>query len=284
MPETSNRTICAVSLPVTVITDEIMAELVQRLPREVCIEALRNALTRAQEQLAKGTARNRRSDAYKALKLIRHMANRLRPLPDDFAVQLGEKSATEVVTEGMTVDAEDFATLADDLPEFKQFASVFNSYPYLELKDVPGFGLLVVLGYCSGRGKTSNKLYRRNCILAMPDGKRINFKDIGSAIGVLQETGPDGTHYTIKAIPYANGMGVKFWTNLIGERDVPDQYRYLFLYSGFKGPSHLFQPIVRKMTSEAKWETLQHEHRMIKQQEAERNATAADIAPAPLKP
>ncbi len=276
MPETSNRTICAVSLPVTVLTDELMAELVLKLPRETCLEVLRNALTRAQEQLAKGTARNRRSDAYKALKLIRHMASRLRPLPDDFSVLLGEKSATEVVTEGMTIDSsvEEFANLTDDLPEFKHFASVFQNYPYYEIRNTPSFGQLLVLGYCSGRGKTSNKLYRRNCLLITPEGKRMNFREMGSAIGVPQETGPDGTHYTIKAVPYADGMAVKFWTNIIGEGDVPDQYRYRF-FGAFSASRHF--------NTEVEWETYQHKYRADREAEAKRVALEADIDPTPLK-
>jgi hypothetical protein len=258
-----------------------MAELVLKLPRETCLEVLRNALSRAQNQLAKGSARNRRSDAYKALKLVRHMANRLRPLPDDFSVLLGEKSASEVVTEGMTIDPEpeeDFATLADDLPEFKQFASVFRQYPYCEVKDTPGFGKLLVLGYCSGRGKHSNKLYRRNCLLITPEGRRMNFREIGSAIGVPQETGPDGTHYTIKAVPYTDGMAVKFWTNIIDEGDVQDQYRYWFFSTPREGDTW----VRYHFDTEVAWETHQHKYRSEKEAKAKRLGPETDIAPAPL--
>lgn len=278
MPEMSNRTICAVSAPVTVLTDELMAELVKRLPREACLDVLRASLTRAQERLGTGSARNRRSDTYKALKLTRSMADRLRPLPDDFALLLGEKTAAEVPMEGMTIDSsvEEFANITEDLPEFKQFASVFKHYPYSELRDTPGFGKLLVLGYCSGRGRHSNKLYRRNCILVSPDGQKTNFKNIGSAIGVLQDTGPDGTHYTIKAVPYADGMAVKFWTNIIGEGDVKDQYRYEFLYNHSNPHYGVAHEMLR---TEVEWETRHHEYRAKKA----RQAIEADIAPAPLK-
>jgi hypothetical protein len=255
-------------------TDELMAELMNRLPRDVCLDVLRATLIRSRDSLLAYSGRNRRSDAYKAQMLACNMAARIGVLPKEKDTLLSE-SAEDITVEPLEGGQDEFATLADDIPEFKQYASVFKQYPYVELKDVPGLGQLVVLGFCSGRGKTSNKLYRRNCLLVMPDGKRINFRELGSAIGVLQDTGPDGIHYTIKAVPYADGMAVKFWTNLIGERDVPDQYRYLFLH-GVPIPS------IMPMETEVQWETHQHKYRAEKDAEAKRQALEADIAPAPI--
>lgn len=265
MPEMSKRTICALSAPVTVFTDEFMAELVQRLPREACSEIVQKALLRSQDRLMAQTVRNRRSDVYKAVLMARKMAERLQPVPSELAVLLGDKSADEAPIEGMAVEPaipepeDDFANLADDLPDFKQFASVFKQYPYVEYRETASFGKLLVLGYCSGRGKQSNKLYRRNCILVTPEGRRQGFKDIGSAIGVPQETGPDGTHYTIKAVPFADGLAVKCWTNIIGEGDVPDQYRYLVVN---------VENDLASMTSfntEVSWETYQYSRNLARQ-------------------
>jgi len=222
------------SAPVTVFTDELMAELVQKLPKDVLTSTLQTVLLRSQEKLLGSKVRNRRSDAYKAVLLARALANHVRPIPDELAVLLHEKDAAEVPMEGMDVGPavvtpeEDFAANID-IPEFKQYASVFNKYPYMEVRDTENYGTLLVLGYCSGRGRTSNKLYRRDCIVVNPEGRRMGFKDLGSAIGVLSDVGPDGTHYTIKAIPYESGVGLKFWTNIVGEGDLHDQYRYLIL-------------------------------------------------------
>lgn len=237
MPE-SNRTICALSAPVTVFTDELMAELVQKLPKDVLASTVQTVLLRSQEKLLASKVRNRRSDAYKAVLLARALANHVRPIPEELAVLLGEKNAADVTLEGMEVGPavvpfeEDFA-LNIDIPEFKQFTSVFSKYPYMEVRETESYGTLLVLGYCSGRGRETNKLYRRNCIVVSPEGRRTGFKDLGSAIGVLSDIGPDGTHYTVKAIPYESGTGLKFWTNLVGEGDLHDQYRYLFLHTEF---------------------------------------------------
>jgi hypothetical protein len=249
MPE-SNRTICALSAPVQVFTNELMAELVQKLPKETCVNILRKTLLQSQNKLLAQKVRNRRSDAYKAMLLARTLASHIKPVPDDLAVLLGEKSADEVPMEGMQID-EDFVS-GLDIPEFKQYASVFDTYPYLEVRDTTSYGKLLVLGYCSGRGRQSNKLYRRNCTVVRQSGLKQGFRDLGSAIGVLSNEGPDGTHYTIKAIPFEEGIGVKFWTNLVGEGDIQDQYRYLLL--GVVSADGRVR--IHKAPNEVKWKEL----------------------------
>ncbi len=283
MPD-SNRTICALSAPVTVFLDEFMAELVQKLSKEVCSEVLQATLLRSQDRLLAQNVRNRRSDAYKARVIAHKMVERLRPIPPGLAVLVGEVAADQAPVEGMTVDKsdeDDFATITEDLPDFKQFASVFKQYPYFEIRDVPSLGKLLVLGYCSGRGRTTNKLYRRNCTLVMPDGRRTGFRQMASAIGNPDDTGPDGTHYMIKAVPYVDGMALKFWTNLIGERDVPDQYRYLVL-STHEEHTPNERVVAIHLANEVAWETYQHKYRTQQEAKARRQATEADIAPAPL--
>jgi hypothetical protein len=218
------------------------------------------------------TSRNRRSDVYKAVLVARGMAERLSPISDDLALLLGvgEKTADQVPVEGMVVEQppatpEDDFTVNLDIPEFKQYASVFNQYPYVEVRETESFGRLVVLGYCAGRGKHTNKLYRRNCTIVHPDGRRQGFKDIGSAIGVLKDTGPDGTHYTIKAIPYKDYLAVKCWTNIVGEGDLPEMYRYLLI-----GESAITQ-----CSTEATWESLLAQHR------GDRKKPSVDFTPEP---
>lgn len=229
VPE-SNRTICALSAPVTVFTDELMSQLVLKLPKEECASLLQNSLTRAQERLLAQTVRNRKSDAYKAELIVRRMAERVRPLPESLATLLGEKPVEPIVA---TAPPEDDFAADIDIPEFKQYSDVFCTYPYWLIRKTEQYGTLLVLGYSSGLGRESKKLFRRNCLVVMPDGRRINFRHLVSTIGVLTQKGPDDTHYTIKAIPLVDGMGIKFWTNIIKEGDLLNQYRYIICDRGF---------------------------------------------------
>lgn len=271
MPE-SKRTICALSAPVTVFQDEFMAELVQKLPKEDLASLIQGALLRSQDRLMAQTVRNRRSDAYKAVLLARGLAERLRPIPPALAVLLGEMDASKAPVEGMTVEPavadpeEDFAANID-IPEFKQYASVFNTYPYVEVRETESYGRLLVLGYCSGRGRHSNQLYRRNCVIVRPNGRRQGFRDLSSVLGVLSDVGPDGTHYTIKAIPYEAKTAVKCWTNLVGKGDIPDQYRYMIF--GKK--------TVTTYSTEAAWES------EITLRANPLKSSGDDISPTPLQ-
>jgi len=250
VPE-STRTICALSAPVTVFNDELMAALTQKLSKEQCAGILSSVLLRSKERLLSQTVRNRRSDAYKAELLARKMADRIRPIPDELAVLLGEKSADTVESADMTVQAhnpdEDFAQKID-IPTFDQYKDVFDHYPYVKVRHHTPYGPLVVVGYCSGRGLNSDKLYRRNCMVSMPDQRKVGFKDLVSSIGMLSNTGPDGTRYKIKAVPFTGVIGVRCWTNYIGEGDVLSLYRYV---AGFyDGGRYAMLPY----TTETEWE------------------------------
>lgn len=247
----SKRTICALSAPVTVFVDELVQELLKKLPKDACDEVLRKTLVGAQKRLLAQEVRNRRSDAYKAILVARTMAERLKPVSSDLSSLLGEGPTTDENVEPAVPEPEEDFAAGLEIPTYAQFSRVFDQYPYVMLDESTSFGKLIILGYLSGRGKTSNKLFRRNCVVVFPDGRRKSFNDLLSMIGFLRSPPTiDGSQPSLKGIPYADGIGVKCWTNVVGEGDREDQYRYLlFTQNG-----------VQHFKLETAWERAMHEY------------------------
>jgi hypothetical protein len=267
----SKRTICALSAPVTVFADELAQELLKKLPREACDELLRRTIIRSQERLLAQDVRNRKSDAYKATLVARTMAARLAPISADLQVLLGEGAPEEsdgISTEsGAPTPEEDFVA-GIEIPTFAQFSHVFDQYPYVRVEESPSLGRLLILGYLSGRGRVTNKLFRRNCTVVFPDGRRKSFNDLVSVIGFLRSPPTiDGSQPSLKGIPYVPGIGVKFWTNIVGEGDDRGQYRYLLFT---ENSSQTF-------TTEPAWEIALHKYKADRSRAQTSEASSAQL-------
>lgn len=248
MPE-SKRTICVMSAPVVTFNDELMAELTKALDHEALNRVLTRALVRSQDRLLAQPVRNRKSDAYKARLLVKGMVGHLDEVSEELSALLGTKEASEAPDMGADELENDFVE-GINIPTFQEYQDVFDQYPHVTIKKGTPHGDLLVLGYCSGRGKHSGKLYRRNCVVSMPSGAKLGFRELASTIGVLTGKGPDDTHYTIKAIPYVDGIGVRFWTNIVGEGDQSAYYRYLFFDQNIPVRSFDKEPFDDKLFNE----------------------------------
>jgi len=127
--------------------------------------------------------------------------------------------------------SDEFADLLD-IPEFSDFANVFDNYPYVMARDYEDRKVLV-FGYLSARDRQTDDLIRRNCVVIgpnEPDGaKGVSFNDLQSIVGILRKS-KRGVRQFIKVIPYQPGTRIRFWTNVqgpSGNGDRPNLNRYI---------------------------------------------------------
>lgn len=241
------------SEPVRASVDELMTELLRRIPESELADILRNACYNAEHR-----EQHDRHMRYKCQRFFRRLALRLAKLPPDLAVTVGiekpgahislpdmsaepaneyeealvrmaledvQQEAAEEEEEEMDADAapesDDDLWEHLDIPEFDDFKDVFQRYPYAQMMSRPGYGRLLVLGYASGRHRQSNALIRRN--LAVNEQP---FNKIVSILGLFKRK-EGNVHQHIKVVKYRPGMVVRAWTNVQGEGDRADLYRYL---------------------------------------------------------
>lgn len=253
---TLKKLTCVFSEPVQIALDELMTEVIRRLPEEEVAAALRMAAVSALKRSKKS-----RHNRYKIERLFRKASERLVNIPEELALVVGLKTpdpqlslpllppapslVVEPIVDEETRRMEAFlsdvppdpldTTFNFDLPTFDTFKHVFGTYPYACLYKDEREGLLLVLGYASGRS-AEGRLLRRNCVLVRPDGTEQNFNDLVSVYGTFsKKKGP--IHQTIKVIPLPLGAGIRFWTNVAGIGDMLDKNRFLVVLATSFEPS-----------------------------------------------
>lgn len=235
---------CVFSEPVQIALDELMTELLRRVPEENLADALRVATVNAEKRSRKG-----RHGKYKTQRFFRKAAERLVNIPDDLAIVVGMKDAdpqlelpmspapsSAIMVDDEQTEFDAFLTEAAapkvddifdiDVPTFDTFKHVFDSYPYACIHEDMREGKLLVIGYASGRN-ADGKLLRRNCVLVRPDGTEHSFNDLSSVFGTLSRKGV--LHQHIKVLPLPAGCGLRFWTNMAGVGDILDQNRFVYV-------------------------------------------------------
>lgn len=236
------------SEPVRVSVDELMTELLRRVPEHDIADVLRNACFNAEHR-----TRDNRHMRYKCQRFFRRLVLRLSNLPEDLAVVVGiTKPSPQLQLPDMSVEtsptehneyeealdrmaaedeqaeeapesepSEDDLWAHLDIPEFDDFKQVFDSYPYVCRLVRKGHGPLLVLGYASGRHRKTSELIRRNCAL-----NEVPFNSVVSILGLFKRQVGD-IHQHVKVVKYRPGLVLRSWTNIQGQGDRPDMYRYL---------------------------------------------------------
>lgn len=230
------------SVPVQASVDELIAEMVRRYSEEEVADILRVGFKNATARL-----RRNRHERYKAECFFRRAATRLVKVPDDLASLVGVASQNQMdlfeepkveepdppsdqsAPEEEDVDA---GTLFSPLT-FEDLKSVFDTYPFAMVHEDPHEGRLLVLGYASIRQNgPGSPLIRQNVALVKPNGDEIVFRDIQGGLYPRMEQKSDALHMHIKVIPFPNGSGLRFWTNIEGTGDDQTLYRYRFCDNG----------------------------------------------------
>lgn len=244
---------CVFSEPVRVSTDELLTELLRRLPEDQVTAALAAACDNAQRRTTV-----KRHIRYKCQRFFRRLTERFGTVPDELAVAVGlqgpqlqlqlpttapEEVAAPVEPQAEPSEAlneyelalERFAPLeanpqdpteeflkAFDVPGFDDFKSVFESYPYVKVVSRPGYDQLLVLGYASATN-SKGQLVRRNLAV-----NEVMFNDLTSIFGHLRRKNGD-IHQHIKVLTYRPGTLIRCWTNVRDVGDRLDQSRFLHL-------------------------------------------------------
>lgn len=227
----SHKPTCVFSESVQISLDELMTELLRRIPEKELAEALLSSATNATKR-----SRSGRHSRYKVERFFRKASERLVNIPDHLAEAIGLKNEQLPLFEPKKeeeLQAEEAPAVvvapeepepAEDLfvPAYEDFEKVFSSYPYVCEHHDRVEGRLLLLGYCSGRDR-EGRLLRRNCMLTRPNGDKFSFQDLAGIFGTLTHKGPNINRY-IKAIPYPEGASIRFWTNVDGVGDL-EEYR-----------------------------------------------------------
>lgn len=246
------------SEPVRASVDELMTELLRRIPENELADILRNACYNAEHR-----EQHDRHMRYKCQRFFRRLALRLAKLPEDLAITVGLQPPGTAVLPDLTAEApneyeealvrmaledvqqeaaeEQAANESDDeeapasdddlwehldIPEFDDFKDVFQHYPYACVMSRPGYGRLLVLGYASGRHRQTNALIRRNLAV-----NETPFNKIVSILGLFKRK-EGNVHQHIKVVTYQPGTVIRAWTNVQDEGDRKDLYRYMVCQEG----------------------------------------------------
>ncbi len=228
------------SVPIKAFRQCAFRELVRRCSKKSVGEALLQAYTAVDDRL-RGTDDQGRARREFFKLLVLSMLEECGEVPESLSLRvLGTPtiSASEMVRvepEGTTEEDPEEETLLFEpalleVPTYEDFKYIFKSYPHIDIRDFNGEQCLI-LGYASSM-KPDSKTYRNNCHVEYPGKEGLSFKDLFSPHACNLKSQDDIHHRWIKIIPAVEGVSIRFWINIKGEKDQVDSSRFIIVENG----------------------------------------------------